>query len=149
DLGARAFTYGRHVYYGHGQTPENVRLTAHELSHVVQQSHAPNAPHIQRDPLPGAKAPAASPTLPADVPADLRELILKSPSLLKLTEDVDALVVKKGGKTTEGTISFNRELATQLAALRGRIEAESSAVTLEASKETIKALKTYLYTKLA
>ena len=36
-LGAEAFTYGSDVYYGAGKAPATDELTAHELSHVVQQ----------------------------------------------------------------------------------------------------------------
>jgi outer membrane protein OmpA-like peptidoglycan-associated protein len=54
DLGARAFTHGRDVFFGAGHGPGDNELTAHELAHVVQQSGggpglsaAPTA--IQRD----------------------------------------------------------------------------------------------------
>jgi Zn-dependent peptidase ImmA (M78 family) len=37
DLGAQAFTYGSDIYFGAGKSPGNNELTAHELTHVVQQ----------------------------------------------------------------------------------------------------------------
>ncbi|MEB3293061.1 MAG: DUF4157 domain-containing protein [Synechococcales bacterium] len=37
-IGAQAFTHGNHVYYGAGKAPGNNELTAHELTHVVQQT---------------------------------------------------------------------------------------------------------------
>jgi Domain of unknown function (DUF4157) len=37
SLGAQAFTYGSDIYYGLGKAPGNDELTAHELTHVVQQ----------------------------------------------------------------------------------------------------------------
>lgn len=37
ELGAQAFTYGSDVYFGAGKAPGNNELTAHELTHVVQQ----------------------------------------------------------------------------------------------------------------
>lgn len=44
---ARAYTSGRHIAFAAGQyaphTPAGLRLLAHELSHVVQQDHAPAA----------------------------------------------------------------------------------------------------------
>ena len=46
-LGAEAFTYGSDVYYGAGKAPTTDELTAHELSHVVQQ-RAGVARQIQR-----------------------------------------------------------------------------------------------------
>jgi len=38
DLGAQAFTHGSDVYFGEGKAPGNNELTAHELTHVVQQT---------------------------------------------------------------------------------------------------------------
>jgi hypothetical protein len=42
-LNAEAFTFGRHIYFGAGKrrprTTEGNQLLAHELAHVVQQSH--------------------------------------------------------------------------------------------------------------
>jgi hypothetical protein len=60
QLSARAFTYGRDIFFGAGQyKPESYdgkRLLAHELTHVVQQNGAKqhlnkntNPPHIHRE----------------------------------------------------------------------------------------------------
>ena len=38
DVGAQAFAYGSDVYFGAGKSPGNNELTAHELTHVVQQT---------------------------------------------------------------------------------------------------------------
>jgi|GEM_PF-1032717 len=38
DLGAQAFTHGSDIYFGAGKSPANSDLTAHELTHVVQQT---------------------------------------------------------------------------------------------------------------
>jgi len=38
ELGAQAFTHGRDIYFGTGKSPGNNELTAHELTHVVQQT---------------------------------------------------------------------------------------------------------------
>jgi hypothetical protein len=38
ELGAQAFTHGSDIYYGEGKAPGNNELTAHELTHVVQQT---------------------------------------------------------------------------------------------------------------
>jgi len=48
ELGAQAFTHGSDVYFGQGKTPGNNELTAHELTHVVQQSSSTNS-SIQRE----------------------------------------------------------------------------------------------------
>lgn len=37
DLGAKAFTHQNHIYYGEGQSPSDLQLTAHEAVHTVQQ----------------------------------------------------------------------------------------------------------------
>ena len=37
DLGAKAFTHGNHIYYGAGHSPHDLKLTAHEAVHTVQQ----------------------------------------------------------------------------------------------------------------
>ena len=38
DVGAQAFTHGSHIYFGKGNSPTDLALTAHELAHVVQQT---------------------------------------------------------------------------------------------------------------
>ncbi|MFB2835633.1 DUF4157 domain-containing protein [Floridanema evergladense] len=38
ELGAQAFTHGSDIYYGGGKSPGKDELTAHELTHVVQQN---------------------------------------------------------------------------------------------------------------
>jgi hypothetical protein len=39
DLGAQAFTHGSDIYFGEGKAPAKDELTAHELTHVVQQTN--------------------------------------------------------------------------------------------------------------
>jgi hypothetical protein len=46
-LGARAFTHGQDIFYGAGERPGVDALTAHELTHVVQQA-AGGAPDVVR-----------------------------------------------------------------------------------------------------
>jgi hypothetical protein len=49
ELGAQAFTHGSDIYYGEGKAPGNNELTAHELTHVVQQTGLVQAsPIVQR-----------------------------------------------------------------------------------------------------
>ena len=38
SVAAQAFTHGADIYYGAGSSPTNLDLTAHELTHVVQQT---------------------------------------------------------------------------------------------------------------
>ena len=41
ELHAQAFTHGSDIYYGSGKSPTDFELTAHELTHVVQQTGKP------------------------------------------------------------------------------------------------------------
>ncbi len=49
DFGAKAFTHKNHIFYGAGQSPSNVKLTAHETVHTIQQGAVNQAP-VQRNP---------------------------------------------------------------------------------------------------
>ena len=40
DIGAQAFTHGSDIYFGAGHHPADLALTAHELTHVIQQGDA-------------------------------------------------------------------------------------------------------------
>jgi hypothetical protein len=43
ELGAQAFTHGSDIYYGSGKSPSKDTLTAHELTHTIQQTGAVRA----------------------------------------------------------------------------------------------------------
>ncbi|MCC4769558.1 DUF4157 domain-containing protein [Methanosarcina sp. DH2] len=53
DLQAQAFAYNQDIYYGDGKSPDKNELTAHELTHVVQQTggvqtkKVPEQPSVQ------------------------------------------------------------------------------------------------------
>jgi hypothetical protein len=49
ELGAQAFAHGSDVYFGAGKSPGNNELTAHELTHVVQQTGSYTNSSIQRE----------------------------------------------------------------------------------------------------
>ncbi len=76
-INARAFTLGNHIAFGAGEYApgsfEGRRLLAHELTHTVQQGHAPalSGP----GPLPGAAGPAAAPA-PLSAPSTLQRDLL-------------------------------------------------------------------------
>lgn len=62
-LHARAFTYGRHIWLGRGETESDRRLMAHELTHVAQQA-SPQGRSIRRKMVienPGTALPGAPP----------------------------------------------------------------------------------------
>jgi len=48
DLNAQAFTHQQNVYFGAGKAPAKDALTAHELTHVVQQTGQQMEPRLQR-----------------------------------------------------------------------------------------------------
>jgi hypothetical protein len=37
EMGAKAFTHKNHIYYGKGHSPSDMKLTAHETVHTIQQ----------------------------------------------------------------------------------------------------------------
>lgn len=41
-LGARAFTHKNDIYYGAGQSPDDLALTTHEVVHTIQQGASPS-----------------------------------------------------------------------------------------------------------
>lgn len=56
QVGARAFSHGSDIYFGDGNSPSDLELTAHELTHVLQQTGdgadvMRSAPAIQRTPV--------------------------------------------------------------------------------------------------
>lgn len=67
SMQARAFTHRQHVFLGRGESPANLRLMAHEATHVVQQGAA-----VQRLPL-VSRAPEQVQRLPAFITDRLAE----------------------------------------------------------------------------
>ena len=47
EMGAKAFTHKNHIYYSAGQSPSNLKLTAHEAVHTIQQGAVRQNP-VQR-----------------------------------------------------------------------------------------------------
>jgi hypothetical protein len=47
-LSAKAFTHGEHIWLGAGESANDRKLMAHELTHVVQQGAATETPSVQR-----------------------------------------------------------------------------------------------------
>ncbi len=45
-LNTRAFAYGNHIFLGPGESPSDLRLMAHEVAHVVQQTHGAVLQHF-------------------------------------------------------------------------------------------------------
>jgi hypothetical protein len=49
-LSTRAFAYGKDIFLGAGEQPTDLRLMAHEVAHVVQQSHGATLQHFTPGP---------------------------------------------------------------------------------------------------
>jgi hypothetical protein len=91
DLNAHAFTHRQDVYFGAAKTPANDALTAHELTHVVQQGDErmkppestiqPNKPIITRSPLIVARA--VDPTKAKPIKEELNSIFYVSNSKLE------------------------------------------------------------------
>src|SRR4028119_1761131 len=62
DLHAQAFTHGSDIYYGSGKAAAKDDLTAHELTHVVQQT---GAKRLQQKPV--TSLPSNKETLQAKI----------------------------------------------------------------------------------
>jgi Domain of unknown function (DUF4157) len=45
-LSTRAFAYGNHIFLGPGEQPSDLSLMAHEVAHVIQQSHGVTLQHF-------------------------------------------------------------------------------------------------------
>jgi hypothetical protein len=66
DVGAKAFTHGADIYYGADSSPDNLELTAHELTHVVQQTGgAPLQPKRIAETAPANPHPSVQRACPA------------------------------------------------------------------------------------
>lgn len=71
-IGARAFTSGEHIWLGDGESVDNRRLLAHELTHVLQQTGRPPSAPVDASRMPTARR-AAAPTVQRGMVADKAE----------------------------------------------------------------------------
>jgi uncharacterized protein DUF4157 len=125
SLSAQAFTAGREIYYGAGKSPTDLALTAHELSHVVQQTGGQSA--VQRRPAPTEvlnvelrappKRPEMQPAVPRAVPASMR-----------LAEEIDAA----NQLTDDELLKRRKEVALEAAAAAN----DADGAAREAAKHT-------------
>ncbi|NEO78185.1 MAG: DUF4157 domain-containing protein [Moorea sp. SIO4G3] len=74
ELGAQAFTHGRDIFYGAGKSPGKNSLTAHELTHTIQQQPRAVAqkPLLNRTPeeTPEPTSDAAETTTEPGIPTE-------------------------------------------------------------------------------
>ncbi|GET35958.1 eCIS core domain-containing protein [Microseira wollei] len=67
DLGAQAFAHGSDIYFGAGKSPGKNELTAHELTHTIQQGAAvrrkPKPEEEEKQPLQAKKLSSKTPEI--------------------------------------------------------------------------------------
>ena len=140
ELSAQAFTHGSDVYFGAGKSPGNNELTAHELTHVVQQSE-----NIQRLQM-------LSPSLSEE------SSLIQCFSLSDITETAEHI----GNKITDVASGVGEQIEKGVNYLKGRPERQRAErerperendnqenfCTAYTSTAEIYAAKTYLWTTL-
>lgn len=91
-LGARAFTLGPHIWLGKGESAHDLRLMAHELTHVAQQGHAaqPRGP----PPVPG---PTERPDPARATDAAVTGPVSRAPETIRVRGPPDLTVVRRLG----------------------------------------------------
>ncbi len=94
ELGAQAFAHGNDIYFGEGKSPGNNELTAHELTHVVQQGGGIEFP-VQRQPE--LMASTQLPALPSFIPASVLRQIGSRVSQKVLWQTFWKVVIKRFG----------------------------------------------------
>jgi archaellum component FlaC len=112
SLGAQAFTHGSDVYFGAGKSPGNNELTAHELTHVVQQTGAvqkksdvsPAPTHIQR-------APDAMPPKKGTTKIDKKDTTITA-SGKNITEAITNLTSQGKGEAGSVTCAPEKDVKT-------------------------------------
>jgi hypothetical protein len=84
-LSARALTLGPHVWLGRGERTDDVRLMAHELTHVVQQGAAAPLEGRPRGPPAAAPDTVQRSLLPSGIAADIAAFAARIPGWRLLT----------------------------------------------------------------
>lgn len=101
-VGAQAFTHGNHVYFGAGKSPGNDELTAHELTHVVQQTGVVQRELIQRDENEEDKKGVVNFDYQLELPIGLKDkkgqTVFTQAAELKLSLSTQALYTAKSSK---------------------------------------------------
>jgi hypothetical protein len=97
-IGARAFTYGSDVFLGTGESPTDLALMAHELTHVVQQGAA------------GKQGPQALAVGAADHPAE-READAVAARAVSQGVRPESRLVDQGMPTVQGQMTRDAFLA--------------------------------------
>jgi hypothetical protein len=114
-VGARAFTHGSDIYFGAGHDPGNLELTAHELTHVAQQTGGVPASDGR------ATVGSAPIALQRDPKKDVDPVPLDVAVIFDPRKDFVTLAsaIAPGAKVL--TVTSRDDLAKQLKAIKGPI----------------------------
>jgi hypothetical protein len=114
-LGAQAFAHGSDIYYGSGKSPGNNELTAHELTHTIQQGGVARLnKQVQRQ----AKEEEQETLQAKEIPNRQGEV-----SLNKEVQPAETLAAKELSSHTP-QFSFNKELRLKPEATDEETEAQ-------------------------
>jgi hypothetical protein len=124
ELGAEAFTHGRDVYFGAGKSPRKDLLTAHELTHVVQQTGAilPSR-DLQKQPLKNLDRISASNLINRKSSEDERADQVRSAFNEAVLEEHwdEAAVILNGLNNDDISRKLEKLSTTQLEKMRGGV----------------------------
>jgi hypothetical protein len=110
ELGAQAFAHGSDVYFGAGKSPENNELTAHELTHVVQQ----NGGAVMRSPFEKGQEEPKGEGITEPIQAKQAE----TPNKTGLSDNLKAGVENLSGYSLDDVrVHYNSSKPSQLQAL--------------------------------
>ncbi|HYH79679.1 MAG TPA: DUF4157 domain-containing protein [Longimicrobium sp.] len=162
-LRARAFTHGRHIWLARGESAGDVRLMAHEVTHVLQQDgavrrkpaekpkkEAPAGEPKPKTPPPAAGAPPATPSpasaagsgpAPAAAGAGpVEPLMPEAPAELSPTEQARlATVDQRAGGAVEATTDLPPAEA-QVGDARAAVEEPAEETQARAGDQLVEAL---------
>jgi hypothetical protein len=129
ELGAQAFAHGSDIYYGAGKSPGKNELTAHELTHTIQQTGGV--------PLNKSALPKPKPEQEQKQPLQAKKLSSSTPEVIqnKLATGIAARIQAKAdpGQILE---QLKNTPPTSAPAAYGQAQA-SSAGALEAQKQQL------------
>ena len=129
ELGAQAFAHGSDIYYGAGKSPGKNELTAHELTHTIQQTGGV--------PLNKSALPKPKPEQEQKQPLQAKKLSSSTPEVIqnKLATGIAARIQAKAdpGQILE---QLKNTPPTSASAAYGQAQA-SSAGALEAQKQQL------------
>ena len=124
-VGAQAFTHGSDIYFGAGHSPTNLELTAHELTHVVQQTgEAPLQTKTQEQPV----APLALRPLSNGVVLRAPKASTPCPTCAVNQEEMVQRQAHQEGGEGKGPLNFLSTAGTRLARRPVRPNAEGAQV---------------------